>query len=73
MHQAMSNWVQRNAPIIKDAKTQETLKKNPLQVLYTYMDRSGFSADKILDELDWEYFDQGGTVAEAFGVMGGAN
>ena len=68
----MENWVKRNAPIIKDAKTQETLKKNPLQVLYTYMDCTGFSMDKILDEIDWEFFDQGSKVDEAFGVMGGA-
>jgi hypothetical protein len=71
MQRAMENWVKRNAPIIKDAKTQESLKKNPLQVLYTYMDRTGFSMDKILNELEWEFFDQGSKVDEAFGVMGG--
>jgi hypothetical protein len=31
MQHAMENWVKRNAPIIKDAKTHESLKKNPLQ------------------------------------------
>jgi hypothetical protein len=67
----MEHWLKRNKPIIRDARTQEVLQKNPLQVLYTYMDRSGFTMEKILDEMEWEYFDQGGKVDEAFGIMGG--
>jgi hypothetical protein len=71
MTHAMEHWLKRNKPIIKDARTQEVLQKNPMQVLYTYMDRSGFTMEKILDEMEWEYFDQGSKVDEAFGVMGG--
>lgn len=68
VQRATEIWVQRNAPILKDALTHEPLKKNPLAALCTYMDRTGMSIDNIMEEVDWESFNDGGKVHEAFSI-----
>jgi hypothetical protein len=70
VQRATENWVQRNAPILKDAQTHEPLKKNPLAVLKSYMDRTGMSMDQINEEVDWKSFDDGGKVHEVFSING---
>ena len=70
VQRATENWVQQNAPILKDAQTHEPLKKNPLAVLRTYMDCTGMSIDKIMEEVDWESFDDCGKVDEVFSING---
>lgn len=62
----------RNAPILRDAKTHEELNKTSLKVLYSYLDRSTYTVDQLMDEIEWEHFGVGGSVYEASGVMGGA-
>lgn len=68
--QAVEFWKVRNAPMLRDAKTREPLTKNPMQILRTYMDRSGMDLEQIVDEVDWYYFDENGNESEVFGVGG---
>jgi hypothetical protein len=69
-HAAMENWMQRNAPILRDTQTNAALTKNPLQVLRAYMNSTGMSMEKIMDEVDWHHFDEGSTTTEVFGIAG---
>jgi hypothetical protein len=66
--QALDFWAQRNAPMLKDAQTNEPLRKNPLQVLKTYIDNKNLPVEQLMEEVDWHYFDEGSTSAEVFGT-----
>jgi hypothetical protein len=67
---ALEFWKVRNAPLIRDAETKEGLTKHPMQVLRTYMDRTDMDIEKVVQEIDWYYFDQGGSEADVFGMGG---
>ena len=71
MQQALTFWQERNAPILKDAITNEPLNKSPKQILRTYLEKSWNDMDTVTDQMDWVYFDEGGTEEEVFGIMGG--
>lgn len=68
---ALEFWKQCNAPLIHDANTKEPLTKSPLQVLRTYLNKSNMDVDRVIDEMDWYYFDEGATESEVFGVGDG--
>jgi hypothetical protein len=72
VQRAVDFWVARNAPMIRDNQTNEPSKANPLQVMHAYASRQDMSVDDIMDEIDWQYFDQDSTVQEVFGIMGGS-
>jgi hypothetical protein len=72
VQRAVDFWVARNAPMIRDNQTNEPSKANPLQVMHAYASRQDMSVDEIMDEIDWQYFDQDSTVQEVFGIMGGS-
>jgi hypothetical protein len=67
---ALEFWKVRNAPLIRDAETKEGLTKHPMQVLRTYMEKTDMDMDKVVQEIDWYYFDKGGNEAEVFGMGG---
>jgi hypothetical protein len=67
---ALEFWKVRNAPLIRDAETKEGLSKHPMQVLRTYMDKNDMNMETVEKELDWCYFDKGGSESEVFGMGG---
>jgi hypothetical protein len=41
-----------------------------MQVLRTYMDKNDMNMETVEKELDWCYFDKGGSESEVFGMGG---
>jgi hypothetical protein len=73
VQQALDFWMTRNAPMIRDNRTNEPLKANPLHIMHTYSARKEMSIEDMTDEIDWQYFDQDSTVEDVFGIVGGQN
>ena len=69
----MQHYMERNAPIpiLTDAVSNEKLKQTPMQVLKAYLDRTWNKIEMVRDQMDWLYFDEGGTEEEVFGILGG--
>lgn len=71
VQRALDFWIARNAPLIRDNATNEPIKDNSLHVMHAYASRQEMSVDEIMDEIDWQFFDEDSTVQEVFGIMGG--